>query len=171
MEVQDLAPRAEALRSVDLLDRQVDTFDHKIRELIASDADTDQRYRILTSIPGVGPVGAATPCCWMPELRHLGNRQAVALLGVAPFARDSGRHHGTRHIRSCRQRPHNVLYMAALSAAMHNPDLQSVFLRLEAAGKSHKVALVTIMRKLVVLANVLLCDARSWAETAPVPRT
>ncbi|MCE2474898.1 MAG: transposase, partial [Alphaproteobacteria bacterium] len=95
------------------------------------------------------------------------NRQAAALLGVAPFARDSGRSHGTRHIRGDRQRPRNVLYMAALGAAMHNPDLQRVFLRLRAAGKSSKVA---IMRKLIVLANVLLRDARTWAETPPRAR-
>ena len=74
MEVQDPAPREEALRSVDLLGQQIDTFDRRVRELIASDPDTDRRYRILTSIPGIGPVGAATLCCWMPELRSIGNR-------------------------------------------------------------------------------------------------
>ena len=145
----------------------MDTFDRKIRELIASDPGADRRYRILISIPGVGPVSAAALCCWMPELGSIGNRQAAALLGVAPFARDSGRRHGTRHIRGGRRRPRNVLYMAALSAAMHNPDLQRVFQRLKAAGKSHKVAIVAIMRKLIVLANALLRDARPWAETAP----
>ena len=60
--------------------------------------------------------------------------------------------------------------MAALTAAQHNPDLQRVFLRLKAAGKSHKVALVAIMRKLIVLANVLVRDARPWVETAPEAR-
>ena len=166
-EVHDPALREEARQSVDQLGRQVTAFDGKIRELIASDTDTDQRYRILTSIPGVGPVSAAALCCWMPELGHLGNRQAAALLGVAPFARDSGRQHGARHIRGGRQRPRNVLYMAALSAAMHNSDLQRVFLRLKAAGKSHKVAIVAVMRKLIILANVLLREARPWSETAP----
>ena len=169
-EVQDEALREQARHSVDQLGRQVDTFDGKIRELIASDPGTDQRYRILLSIPGVGPVSAAALCCWMPELGQLGNRQAAALLGVAPFARDSGRRHGTRHIRGGRQRPRNVLYMAALSAAMHNPDLQRVCRRLKAAGKSHKVAIVAVMRKLIILANVLLRDARPWAETAPAAR-
>ena len=167
MEVQDPELREEALQSVDQLGEQVATFDRKIRELIATDPDTDRRYRILTSIPGVGPVSAATLCCWMPELGQLGNRQAASLLGVAPFAHDSGRHQGARHIRGGRRRPRDVLYMAALSATMHNPDLQRVFRRLKAAGKSHKVALVAVMRKLIVLANVLLRDARPWAETAP----
>ncbi len=166
-EVQDEALREDALQNVDQLARQVHTFDRKIRDLVASDPDTDRRYRILVSIPGVGPVSAAALCCWMPELGSIGNRQAAALLGVAPFARDSGRSHGTRHIRGGRQRPRNVLYMAALSATMHNPDLQRVFLRLKAAGKSHKVAIVAIMRKLIILANVLLRDTRPWAEIAP----
>ena len=161
------SPAKHALHSVDLLGRQIDTFDQRIRELIASDPDTNRRYRILLSIPGVGPVSAATLCCWMPELGTISNRQAAALLGVAPFARDSGLQKGTRHIRGGRRRPRNVLYMAALTATRYNPDLQRVFLRLTAAGKSHKVALVAIMRKLIVLANVLLRDARPWTETAP----
>ena len=135
-EVQDQTLREETRHSVDQLARQVSTFDRKIRELIAGDPDTDRRYRVLVSIPGVGPVSAAALCCWMPELGSIGNRQAAALLGVAPFARDSGRSHGTRHIRGGRQRPRNVLYMAALSAAMHNPDLQRVFLRLRACAES-----------------------------------
>ena len=167
MEVQDPALREEGLSSVDLLARQIDAFDQRIRELITSDPDTDRRYRILTSIPGIGPVSAAALCCWMPELGSIGNRQAAALLGVAPFARESGLQKGTRRIRGGRRRPRNVLYMAALTAMRHNPDLQRVFLRLTAAGKSHKVALVAIMRKLVVLANALLRDGRPWAETAP----
>ena len=169
-EVQDPDLREEARHSVGQLARQVDSFDQKVRALIASEPDTNRRYRILVSIPGVGPVSAAALCCWMPELGHLGNRQAAALLGVAPFARDSGRRHGTRHIRGGRQRPRKVLYMAALSASMHNPDLQRIFLRLKAAGKCHKVAIVAIMRKLIVLANVLLRDARPWAEIAPAAR-
>ena len=112
-------------------------------------------------------VSAATLCCWMPELGRIGNRQAAVLLGVAPFARDSGLQRGTRHIRGGRRRPRNVLYMAALSAAAHNPDLQRVFLRLKAAGKSHKVAIVAIMRKLIILANVLLREMRPWSDAAP----
>ena len=167
IEVQNPELREEALRSVDLLGQQLDGFDRKIRALIASHPDTEQRYRILTSIPGIGPVSAATLCCWMPELGHIGNRQAAALLGVAPFARDSGLQRGTRHIRGGRRRPRNVLYMAALSAAAHNPDLQRVFLRLKAAGKSHKVAIVAIMRKLIILANVLLREMRPWSDAAP----
>ena len=73
-------------------------------------------------------------------------------------------------VRGGRRRPRNVLYMAALTATRHNPDLQRVFLRLKAAGKSHKVAIVAIMRKLIVLANVLLRDARPWAKTPPPAR-
>ena len=94
--MQEEALREETRHSVDQLGRQVGTFDGKIRELIASNPGTNQRYRILLSIPGVGPVSAAAPCCWMPELGQLGNRQAATHLGVTPFARDSGQRHSTR---------------------------------------------------------------------------
>jgi len=166
-EMHDPALRDLALRSVQTLDAQVKALEQKVRELIASDPGIDRRYRILTSIPGIGPICAAALCCWMPELGHIGNRQAAALMGVAPFAHDSGLQRGHRHIRGGRRRPRKVLYMAALSAAIHNPDLQRVFLRLRAAGKRHKVAIVAVMRKLIVLANVLLRDARPWSAAPP----
>lgn len=166
-ELSDAELRHNILTLADGLGAQVAELDAQIRAHIAADPSCEPRYRILRSIPGVGPVTAAALCCWMPELGHIGRRQAAALIGVAPFARDSGQTRGARHIRGGRRRPRNVLYMAALSAATHNPDLRAVFLRLRAAGKSHKVAIVAVMRKLVALANVLLRDGRKWSATAP----
>ncbi len=109
-----------------------------IKAVIAG--DPEQRYAILTSIPG--PVTAAALLCWMPELGSLDRRQAAALIGVAPIAND----HGARHIRGGRRRPRDLLFMAATSAARFNADL--VFERHKTAGKAHKVAIVAVMRKL-----------------------
>ena len=149
------------------LDDQIAELETAIEAVIASDPEQAERYRILTSIPGVGPVTAAALLCWMSELGSLGRRQAAALIGVAPFANDSGQHRGTRHIRGGRRRPRDVLFMAATSAARFNEDLTIVFERLKAAGKAHKVAIVALMRKLIVLANTLLREQRCWSPEAP----
>ena len=149
------------------LDDQIAELETAIEAVIASDPEQAERYRILTSIPGVGPVTAAALLCWMSELGSLGRRQAAALIGVAPFANDSGQHRGARHIRGGRRRPRDVLFMAATSAARFNEDLTIVFERLKAAGKAHKVAIVALMRKLIVLANTLLREQRCWSPEAP----
>ncbi len=135
--------------------------------MIAADEEQAERFRILTSIPGVGVVTAAALLCWMPELGSLGRRQAAALIGVAPFANDSGQHRGARHIRGGRRRPRDVLFMAATSAARCNRDLKVVFERLKAAGKAYKTSIVALMRKLVVLADTLLREQRCWLPEAP----
>lgn len=149
------------------LDERIAELDVAIEALIAGDPEQAKRYRILTSIPGVGPVTAAALLCWMPELGSLDRRQAAALIGVAPFADDSGQHHGARYIRGGRRRPRDLLFMAATSASRCNQDLTIMFQRLKAAGKAHKVAVVAVMRKLIVLANTLLREQRCWSPEAP----
>ena len=149
------------------LDEQIGRLEAAIKEVIAANGEQAERFRILTSIPGVGVVTAAALLCWMPELGSLGRRQAAALIGVAPFANDSGQRRGARHIRGGRRRPRDVLFMAATSAARCNRDLKVVFERLKAAGKAYKTSIVALMRKLVVLADTLLREQRCWLPEAP----
>ncbi len=101
---------------VDALDTAIDEYDAEIEKLILGNATLAGRYMILTSIPGIGLITAVALICWMSELGSIGNRQAAALVGVAPFANESGTKSGARHIRGGRRRPRDVLYMAALSA-------------------------------------------------------
>ena len=135
---------AIARATVAHLDEQIAGLEAAIEEVIAGDAEQAERFRILTSIPGVGAVTAA------------------ALIGAAPFANDSGQHRGGR------QRPRDVLFMAATSAVRFNRDLRIVFKRLTAAGKVYKTVIVALMRKLIVLANTLLRQQRCWLPEAPV---
>ena len=148
-------------------DKRIADLDAAILAHIQSDPEWARRYGILLSIPGIGPVNAAQLLCWMPELGSIQNRQAASLLGVAPFDKDSGKSRGARHIAGGRRRPRDGMYMAATCAAVHNPDMKIVSDRLEGAGKKHKVVIVAIMRKLVILANVLLRDGRHWTPEAP----
>ena len=166
-ELGDPVSRKRLPRIVAMHDREIERYDTAIRELIDGSTAHAGRYRILVSIPGIGPVTAAALISWMTELGSIGNRQAAALIGVAPFARDSGVHSGARHVAGGRRRPRDVLFMAALTATLHNPQMIAFYRRLRDQGKHHKVALVAVMRKLIVTANALLREGRTWSERAP----
>lgn len=120
------------------------------------------RYRLLLSLPGHGPVVAATLTVRMPELGSMKRGQAAALIGVAPFDRDSGQHRGQRFITGGRSRPRRMLYLAALAAKRFDPGLKAFADRLVAAGKPPKIAIVAVMRKLIEAANLILQRRQPW---------
>ena len=98
----------------------------------------------------------------MPELGRVDGKASASLVGVAPWTRESGRWKGRSFIRRGRARPRRLLYMAAVSALRCNPDMARKYAELRARGKPPKVALAAVMRKLAVLANVLLKRDRLW---------
>jgi len=103
----------------------------------------------------------------LAELRELGSadrRQIGALVGVAPFNRDSGTFRGKRAIRGGRASVRNVLYMAAVAGIRFNPVLRVFAKRLEEAGKSAKVVIVACMRKLITLINAMIRDNLMWSQ-------
>ena len=163
-EVGDPAPDGPVPKVLAELDAGVREYDRRIKELISGAEEHAERYGILTSVPGIGPVTAAALIAWMSELGAIGNRQAAALIGVAPFARDSGSLKGGRHISGGRKRPRDVLYMAAMTACAFNPEMAAFYGRIKERGKPHKVAVTAVMRKLVVTANALLRDRRAWED-------
>ncbi len=163
-EVGDPAPDGPVPKILSELDAGVREYDRRIGELIAGSEEHAESYGILTSVPGIGPVTAAALIAWMGELGAIGNRQAAALIGVAPFARDSGSRKGGRHVSGGRRRPRDVLYMAATAACVFNPEMAEFHSRLKERGKPHKVAVSAVMRKLIVTANALLRDRRMWED-------
>ena len=149
------------------IDNQITAIEKKLKELRRADPDVQERYEILVSIPGVGDVTAYVLIVEMSELGGLDPAQAAALAGVAPFADDSGKSSNKRSIRGGRARVREALYMAALSASEHHPELSVKYDAMLKAGKLKKVALVALMRKLVILANALLRDKRKWTAARP----
>jgi len=123
------------------------------------------REELLRSVPGVGPVSACTLLAELPELGSLTRRQAAALVGVAPFSRDSGKMRGRRTIWGGRARLRACLYMAAVAAARgSNPVIAGFYKRLRLAGKPAKLALTACMRKLVVALNAMLRANTAWKQ-------
>jgi transposase len=123
------------------------------------------RFRLLLSLPGVGPVVAASLVIRMPELGGMRRGQAAALLGVAPYDRDSGRHKGLRLIGGGRARPRRLLYLAALAAQRCDPWLKGFAAALRARGKAAKVVVVAVMRKLIEAANLVLQRQQPWSPS------
>ena len=123
------------------------------------------KEQLLRSVPGVGPVSARTLLAELPELGSLTRRQAAALVGVAPFSRDSGKMRGRRTVWGGRAPLRACLYMAAVAAARgSNPVIASFYRRLRLAGKPAKLALTACMRKLVVTLNAMLRTNTAWRQ-------
>lgn len=150
-------------RHIAWLDTEVAQLDERIRKHIESDAHQAQAAALLETPPGVGPVTVATLLAMLPELGSISGKQAAALVGLAPFAHDSGPFRGRRSLYAGRSRVRSVLYLAALVASRHNPTLRAFYLRLKAAGKPAKLALAATARKLLVMLNAMLRDQRTWA--------
>jgi transposase len=168
-----LRTRKEQVRSAEnraVLDGQICQVKQAQKQILAklmarmrTRPELAHRIALLQSLPGIGFLNAISLAVRMPELGSLSGKQAASLIGVAPMAWESGQYKGQSRIAGGRARPRRLLYMAALSAVRANPQLKSFYNRLtQIARKPHKVALVAVMRKLVVLANLVLSRNSPW---------
>lgn len=138
------------------LEHQLQAVEAKITGLVAAHEDLQRMDQILQSICGVGSVTAWTLMAFLSEISSLGRNQLVALAGLAPFNRDSGRFRGKRSIQGGRAKVRKCLYMAAQTAARHNPVIRDYVARLRQRGKPYKCAMVAAMRKLLIHIQSLL---------------
>jgi transposase len=145
------------------IDRQIAAIDTALQAQLAADPALQARFGILVSIPGIAAATAFAMLVEMPELGALEPKSAASLAGLAPMARDSGQRSGKRFIRGGRRHLRQALYMPALVAVRFNATMKAKYDALRGAGKPPKVALTAIMRKLLILANALLRDRRTWS--------
>ena len=117
---------------------------------------------LLDSVPGVGQVTTFSLLADLPELGTLNRQKISALVGLAPFPDDSGKRQGKRYIRGGRAEVRCVLYMATVSAIMHNPPIKAMYERLKTAGKPSKLAITACMRKLLTILNAMLKNNQTW---------
>jgi len=154
--------RKSVQQVIDMLNKQIKRIEKAIAALLDSDDDWTDKGRIIESVPGVGPVVVSSLLAELPELGLLNRQEISALVGLAPFNRDSGRHRGKRSIWGGRSSVRSVLYMAALTARRCNPVIRRFAARLEAEGKPFKVVLTACMRKLLVILNTLVKTNSHW---------
>ena len=149
-------------KHVAFLERQIEDLEGRLDRLVADSETFKAKDAILQSIVGVGPQVSRTLLVHLPELGQ-GSRQSIAaLVGLAPFADDSGTSSRIRHIRGGRGKVRIALYQAAVAAIRYCATMKAFYASLKARGKASKVALIAVARKLLVLANALLRDGAPY---------
>jgi len=141
---------------------QLEKTEQKLLKLIECCPEYKEKKDIIQSMPGVGDVMTFSLLSNMPELGYLSNKQAAALVGVAPINRESGAYKGTRRIRGGRAQIRTVMFMGMMSAMQCNPVFKATYQRLLAAGKPKKVAIIACLRKMVVMLNAMVRDGEYW---------
>ncbi len=144
------------------IEEHIDELEDQIQDCIRQKPEWSARAEIIDSAPGVGPVTASTLVAELPELGQLSHKKIAALVGLAPFNKDSGPKRGKRRIFGGRQGVRRTLFMAVLCATQHNPVIRSFYLSLLQRGKEKKVALVACMRKLLVFINAMVRKGETW---------
>ncbi len=147
------------------LQKELERTDGELDAAVEASTLWKENEALLRSVPGVGPVLARTLLAELPELGTISPKRLSALVGVAPFNRDSGTFQGKRQVWGGRSPVRAVLYMAALVATRHNPVIREFYERLLASGKPKKVALVACMRKLLSILNAVLRVRAPWHPT------
>ena len=174
-DVAQLKTRREACRNPHIrvfwkqeIARLKGLLDGELKQLVAAirqHRDLADRLDLIASVDGVGLRTAVAILLRMPEIGRVTREQAAALAGLAPYDDDSALRRGARHIKGGRQRLRKSLYAAALPAAFHwNPQLNAIYKRLIAAGKTHKLALVACARKLLIFVNTVVARGTPWTS-------
>ena len=157
------AARASIEALMKAIRQQLDTVEAQLASHI--DAHHAALAHQLASVRGIGPATIATLIADVPELGALSRREIAALIGLAPFNRDSGQMRGKRTIFGGRADVRRALYMATLAAIRFNRVIRQFYDRLVAAGKPKKVAIVACMRKLLTILNAMVRSGASWNDS------
>ena len=164
---REVCPRIEA--HISWLQQELDDLDTDLRQRIQHSPVWREKDDLLRSVPGVGPQVSLTLLAYLPELGTLNRKQIAALVGVAPFNRDSGPYRGKRSVWGGRATVRKTLYMGALVTTRFNPILRTFYGRLLDAGKPKKVALTACARKLLTILNSMVRTGVHWDPTTPRP--
>lgn len=144
------------------LKRHIQKLDAEIARCIEQSDTWRETRDLLISVPGVGSVLASTLITQLPELGSLSHKKIAALVGVAPFPRDTGKFSGKRFCKGGRNSVRRVLYMATISATRFNPVIKTFYQRLCENGKRKKVALIACARKMLVILNAMAKNSSQW---------
>lgn len=147
---------------IDTLNKELKRVEKSILSLVESNDDWKGKAELLQSTPGVGKTTAATLLADLPELGTLNRYEIAALVGLAPFNRDSGRFKGKRSVWGGRATVRSALYMAAITAKRWNPVIRAFAQRLISQGKKPKVVTTACMRKLLVILNSMVKTQTHW---------
>lgn len=141
---------ASIQRVIAILQKEIDDIDQAIKGILANNQEMSDRDRLFQSVQGVGPVTSWTILAYLGDLSQYKRNQLVALAGVAPSDKDTGKIIGKGNIHGRKAKVRRSLYMAAKNAATHNPVIRSHVEGLRKRGKPHEIAMAAAMRKLLL---------------------
>ena len=159
------AVRKQIKSHIAWLDRAIDELNTDLSARLRQSPVWREKDELLRSLKGIGPITSGTLMTGLPELGELDRRSIAALVGVAPFNRDSGAFRGRRVIWGGRAHVRHMLYMAATAAIRSNPVIKPFYERLIARGKPHKVAVVACMRKMLTILNAMVRSNTPWSPS------
>ena len=160
--LRDSDIRRSIKKHVKLLNEDIQEIEDQIERYVDSNLEIKEYVKLLSSIPGVGIITAASIVAYLPELKTATPKEIAALVGLAPMNRDSGNYKGKRKIQGGRGQVRRILYMSALTARQINPDLKEFYDRLQRRGKLYKVAMTAVMRKLLLLIQAVAIRGTPW---------
>lgn len=158
--------RASVQRVVDFLGKEIARIEKQLTAWITQSEDWKSQEELLRSAPGVGPKTARVLLAQLPELGRINRREIAALVGLAPFACDSGHWRGKRRIRGGRGSVRTALYLACWTAVRKPGVLHTFYHRLIAAGKPRQLALIAVARKLLLVLNEMMRSKKPWNPAA-----
>ena len=158
--------RPSLIEHIRWLDERIGGLDIELTHRLRTSQVWKVKAKLLQGVPGVGKVTVMMLLSRLPELGTLNRRAIAALVGLAPFACDSGKHKGQRFIWGGRAEVRGTLYMATFTATRHNSIIKAFFERLSAKDKPFKVVMVACMRKLLTILNVMIKNNQPWQSTA-----
>lgn len=158
----DKVVRRDLKEHIEWLENRVRASEDGLRHAVEASPAWQAKRDLLGEVKGVGNITVLTLIAQLPELGQIDRKQIAALVGVAPFNRDSGTLRGRRTVWGGRAAVRQTLYMATLTAVRWNPPLKAFYERLRDKGKAPKVALVACMRKLLTMLNAMLRDGKKW---------
>jgi len=153
-------------RHLQWLETEIQSIDTDLQQKIKDHQPFQQLDERLQSVPGIGPATSAMLLAELPELGKISAKEIAALVGLAPYAADSGRHRGQRRIRGGRRQVRKSLYMATIAAIRCNRTINQFYQRLKEHGKPTKVAIIAAARKLLCFLNAIARDDKSWSPVS-----
>jgi transposase len=149
-------------KTIKLFNAQIDAIEEEVKMVIDADPEMSTKAKIIKSVPGLSDGTAAVLVSELPELGTLNSKQIAALVGVAPIARESGKHKGKRITGGGRVSVRTQLYMPTLVAIQHNEPIREFYQRLLSLGKTKMTAVVACMRKIITIVNYMVARNECW---------
>jgi transposase len=156
------ALRKSVERVIAFLGKEIERLGKQLAAWVAASETWSEQAALLRTAPGVGEKTALRLLAQLPELGQVNRRQIAALVGVAPFASDSGKWRGRRSIRGGRAGVRAALYLASWTAIRVEGTLKTFYRRLVSAGKPKQVALIAVARKLLLALNEMMRAGLPW---------